>query len=58
VFAVLYIFQNEVSLRVARTVRRRLRRLVAKVEQGREALTDDDVKMLRGWRWRVLTWSE
>ncbi|KAK3903110.1 hypothetical protein C8A05DRAFT_43591 [Staphylotrichum tortipilum] len=58
VFAVLYVFQNEVSLRVARTVGRRLKRLVAKVEDGREELTDDDVKALRGWRWRVLSWSE
>lgn len=58
VFAVLYVFQNEVSLRVARTVGRRLKRLVAKVEDGREELSEDDVKALRGWRWRVLSWSE
>ena len=58
VFAVLYVFQNEVSLRVARTVSKRLKRLVAKVEDGREELTEGDVKMLQGWRWRVLIWSE
>ncbi|KAL2255222.1 hypothetical protein VTK26DRAFT_3839 [Humicola hyalothermophila] len=58
VFAVLYVFSNEVSLRVARTVSRRLKRLVAKVEDGREPLTDDDLKLLRGWRWRILLWSE
>jgi hypothetical protein len=58
VFAVLYVFQNEVELRVARTVGKRLRRLVARVEDGREELTEDDVKLLQGWRWRVLIWSD
>ncbi|KAK4233001.1 hypothetical protein C8A03DRAFT_48311 [Achaetomium macrosporum] len=58
VFAVLYIFQNEVSLRVAKTVSKRLRRLVAKIEDGREALAEHDVKTLEGWRWRVLMWSD
>jgi cob(I)alamin adenosyltransferase len=55
---VLYVFQNEVALRVARTVARRLKRLEAKVEEGREELTEADVKLLQGWRWRVLAWSE
>ena len=58
VFAVLYVFTNEVSLRVAKTVSKRLNRLMAKVEGGREELSEDDVKMLQGWRWRVLVWSE
>ncbi|KAK4249240.1 hypothetical protein C7999DRAFT_12921 [Corynascus novoguineensis] len=58
VFAVLYIFQNEVSLRVSRTVSKRLKRLVTKIEDGREELTENDVKVLQGWRWRVLAWSE
>ncbi|KAK4158040.1 hypothetical protein C8A00DRAFT_28939 [Chaetomidium leptoderma] len=58
VFAVLYVFQNEVALRVAKSVSKRLKRLVAKVEDGREELTEHDVKMLQGWRWRVLMWSE
>ncbi|KAL2152991.1 hypothetical protein VTH82DRAFT_4146 [Thermothelomyces myriococcoides] len=58
VFAVLYIFQNEVTLRVARTLSKRLKRLMAKVEDGREELTEQDVKALQGWRWRVLAWSE
>ncbi|KAG7288159.1 hypothetical protein NEMBOFW57_007684 [Staphylotrichum longicolle] len=58
VFAVLYVFTNEVSLRVGRTVSKRLRRLVAKVEDGREEVTEDDVKVLQGWRWRILNWSE
>ncbi|KAL2189388.1 hypothetical protein L209DRAFT_777008 [Thermothelomyces heterothallicus CBS 203.75] len=57
VFAVLYIFQNEVTLRVARTVSKRLKRLAAKVEDGREELTEHDVKVLQGWRWRVLAWK-
>ena len=58
VFAVMYVFQNEVSLRVARTLSRRVKRLVAKVEEGREDLTDADVKLLQGWRWRILMWSD
>jgi hypothetical protein len=58
VFAVMYVFQNEVSLRVARTLSRRVKRLVAKVEEGREDLTDNDVKLLQGWRWRILMWSD
>lgn len=58
VFAVLYVFQNEVSLRVSRTVSRRLRRLVAKIERGGDRLTEDDIKAVQGWRWRILIWSE
>lgn len=57
VFAVLYVFQNEVSLRTARTVSRRLDRLVSKVESGQE-VTEDDMKVLKGWRWRILAWSD
>ncbi|KAI1172653.1 hypothetical protein F4777DRAFT_560757 [Nemania sp. FL0916] len=56
VLAVLYVFQNEVSLRVARTVSKRLKRLVAKVEDGVEPLDERDFKVLNGWRWRVLLW--
>ncbi len=58
VLAVLYVFQNEVALRVARTVSRRLRRLSAKVESGDGDIGDGDLDLLRGWRWRVLLWSE
>ncbi|KAH6856891.1 hypothetical protein B0I37DRAFT_368735, partial [Chaetomium sp. MPI-CAGE-AT-0009] len=58
VFAVLYVFQNEVSLRVAKTLSKRLNRLMTKVEHGHQELSEDDVKMLKGWRWRVLGWSE
>ena len=53
VFAVLYVFTNEVSLRAAKTVSRRLKRLTSKVERGRE-LGEEDFKGLQGWRWGVL----
>ncbi|KAL7629786.1 hypothetical protein AAE478_001309 [Parahypoxylon ruwenzoriense] len=56
VLATLYVFQSEVSLRVARTVSKRLKRLVAKVERGDQGLGEDDMKVLNGWRWRVLLW--
>lgn len=59
VFAALYIFQNEVSLRVARTVSRRLRRLGGKIESGEGGGIDEkDLELLKGWRWRVLMWGE
>lgn len=57
VFAVLYVFQNEVILRVARTMSKRLKRLTAKIERGDEELSEADVKLLKGWRWRVLLWD-
>lgn len=57
VFAVLYVFTNEVTLRVARTVARRLKRLSVKLERGAEPLDEDDLKLLKGWRWRVLLWG-
>lgn len=57
VFAVLYIFSNEVSLRVARTISRRLKRLSTKLERGDELLDEADLKQLSGWRWRVLLWG-
>jgi cob(I)alamin adenosyltransferase len=57
VFAVLYVFSNEVSLRVARTVSRRLKRLSAKIENGQEEIDEKDMKYLNGWRWRVLFWN-
>jgi hypothetical protein len=34
VFAVLYVFQNEVSLRVARTIQKRIKKLVISIERG------------------------
>ncbi|KAK3687845.1 hypothetical protein B0T22DRAFT_140101 [Podospora appendiculata] len=58
VFAVLYVFQNEVALRAARSVSKRLKKLTAKVERGDEDINEDDLKLLEGWRWRVLQWSE
>ncbi|KAK3361141.1 hypothetical protein B0T24DRAFT_539411 [Lasiosphaeria ovina] len=57
VFAVMYVFQNEVSLRVGRTVAKRLKRLSTKIENGEEELNEDDLSLLEGWRWRVLMWS-
>ncbi|OIW32784.1 hypothetical protein CONLIGDRAFT_630401 [Coniochaeta ligniaria NRRL 30616] len=57
VFAVLYVFSNEVSLRVARTVSKRLKRLSAKIENGQEDIDEKDMKLLSGWRWRVLLWN-
>jgi hypothetical protein len=57
VFAVLYVFQNEVSLRVARTVAKRLKRLSAKVESGDQEINEKDMEMLRGWRWNILAWN-
>ncbi|KAI1740219.1 hypothetical protein F4680DRAFT_420062 [Xylaria scruposa] len=56
VLAVLYVFQTEVSLRVARTVSKRLKKLVSKVENGVEDVDEQDFKVLNGWRWRVLLW--
>ena len=58
VFAVLYVFQNEVALRVAKTVSKRLKRLRDKVERGEEEISEKDVELLKGWRWRILLWSE
>ncbi|KAI1288863.1 hypothetical protein F5Y03DRAFT_73682 [Xylaria venustula] len=57
VLAVLYVFQSEVSLRVARTVSKRLKTLVSKVEDGAEDVGEQDLKVLNGWRWRVLLWQ-
>lgn len=58
IFAVVYVFQNEVSLRVARTVSKRLKRLTSKLERGDEVVTEADMRLLRGWRWRILLWSQ
>ncbi|KAI5861549.1 hypothetical protein GGS23DRAFT_611549 [Durotheca rogersii] len=55
VLAALYVFQGEVALRVARTVSRRLRRLAARVERGEQDVGPDDLAVLEGWRWRVLS---
>lgn len=57
IFAVVYVFQNEVSLRVAKTISKRLRRLSEKIERGEEEITEADIKLLKGWRWRVLLWN-
>ncbi|KAK0719433.1 hypothetical protein B0H67DRAFT_486896 [Lasiosphaeris hirsuta] len=57
VFAVMYVFQNEVTLRVSRAVAKRLKRLTSKVERGEEEISEADLKLLQGWRWRILLWS-
>ncbi|KAH7035786.1 uncharacterized protein B0I36DRAFT_319074 [Microdochium trichocladiopsis] len=54
--AILYVFQNEVTIRVAKTTSKRLKRLAAKIEGGIEVLDEDDIKILKGWRWRILMW--
>ncbi|CAG7560442.1 unnamed protein product [Fusarium equiseti] len=56
VFAVLFVFSNEVSIRVARTVQKRLKKLAARIENGDPDVDDKDMKVLEGWRWRVLLW--
>lgn len=56
VFAVLYVFSNEVSIRVARTVNKRLKKLCARIEAGDTDIEEKDMKVLEGWRWRVLLW--
>ncbi|KAI1266972.1 hypothetical protein F5Y18DRAFT_353387 [Xylariaceae sp. FL1019] len=56
VLAVLYVFQSEVSLRVARTMNKRLKKLVGKIERGEGEVKEEDVKILGGWRWRILLW--
>ncbi|KAF7559252.1 hypothetical protein G7046_g4898 [Stylonectria norvegica] len=54
VFAVLYVFSNEVSLRVARTTQKRIKKLCARIERGDSDIDEKDMKTLEGWRWRVL----
>jgi hypothetical protein len=44
-------------MRVGRAVQKRVKRLLAKVEAGSEEITEDDLKLLKGWRWRVLVWT-
>ncbi|RSL85765.1 hypothetical protein CEP51_003137 [Fusarium floridanum] len=56
VFAVLFVFSNEVSLRVARTVQKRIKKLCARIEHGDPDVDEKDMKVLDGWRWRVLLW--
>lgn len=56
VFAVLYVFQNEVTLRAARTTQRRLKRLCERIERGDADVGEKDVAALEGWRWRILFW--
>lgn len=56
VFAVLYLFQSEVTIRVAKTLQKRIKKLNARLESGDADVDDKDLKLLQGWRWRVLLW--
>jgi hypothetical protein len=57
--SLLWVFQNEVSLQVAKTVQRRIRRLCAKLEKsGGVEVNEADMNVLMGWRWRVLLWGK
>ncbi|PNY27442.1 Uncharacterized protein TCAP_02632 [Tolypocladium capitatum] len=56
VFAVLYVFQNEVSLRVAKTMHKRIKKLCERIERGGPDVDERDINVLDGWRWRVLLW--
>ncbi|GAB0140770.1 hypothetical protein EsHS_00001383 [Epichloe bromicola] len=58
VFAILYVFQNEVTIRVARTLNKRLRKLKERVERGEDDISEADLRVFDGWRWRVLLWSQ
>ncbi|KAI0131776.1 hypothetical protein BJ170DRAFT_679677 [Xylariales sp. AK1849] len=57
VLSVLYVFQAEVSLRMAKTISKRLRKLTAKIERGEAVVEEKDIEIFSGWRWRVLTWK-
>ncbi|KAG5963519.1 hypothetical protein E4U58_003537 [Claviceps cyperi] len=56
VFAVFYVFQNEVTIRVARTLNKRLKGLTERVERGDEDISEADLRIFDGWRWRVVLW--
>ncbi|KAK2594505.1 hypothetical protein QQS21_007786 [Conoideocrella luteorostrata] len=56
VFAILYVFQNEVTIRVARTLNKRLKNLTERVERGDHDIEESDLRVFDGWRWRVVLW--
>ncbi|KAL5594334.1 hypothetical protein BROUX41_001274 [Berkeleyomyces rouxiae] len=56
-FAVLYVFQNEILLRVSRTMYKRVRRLHDKMVRGQHMVTQEDLTVMDGWRWRVISWA-
>ncbi|UKZ80399.1 hypothetical protein TrVFT333_008158 [Trichoderma virens FT-333] len=56
VFSVMYVFQNEVTLRVAKTMQKRLKKLSQRLEYGNQEIDEKDLKLLDGWRWRVILW--
>ncbi|KAL6826768.1 hypothetical protein J3E69DRAFT_355052 [Trichoderma sp. SZMC 28015] len=57
VFSVMYVFQNEVTLRVAKTMQKRLKKLSQRLEYGNQEIDERDLKLLDGWRWRVILCS-
>ncbi|KAL6808918.1 hypothetical protein GGI42DRAFT_340185 [Trichoderma sp. SZMC 28013] len=57
VFSVMYVFQNEVTLRVAKTMQKRLKKLSQRLEYGNQEIDEKDLKLLDGWRWRVILCS-
>ncbi|KAK5996950.1 hypothetical protein PT974_02298 [Cladobotryum mycophilum] len=56
VFAVLFVFQNEVTFRVSKTIYKRIRKLVGRIEYGDDNISERDLKVFEGWRWRVMLW--
>lgn len=56
VFSVMYVFQNEVTLRVAKTMQKRLKKLSQRLEYTNLEIEEKDLKLLEGWRWRVILW--
>lgn len=55
VLAAMYVFQNEIALRSARTVAKRMKRLCGRLEAGESQLRGDEIDILEGWRWRVIS---
>jgi hypothetical protein len=37
-------------------VQKRLKKLTARIEHGDPDIDEKDMKLLEGWRWRVLLW--
>ncbi|TWU79070.1 hypothetical protein ED733_008638 [Metarhizium rileyi] len=56
VFAILYVFQNEVTIRVAKTLNKRLKKLTERMGSGDPNVDESDLRAFDGWRWRVLLW--
>jgi hypothetical protein len=52
--ACLYTLKNELLLRVAKDTSRNLKDLTSRIEAGDEDVTDEDMDLITGWRWRML----